>query len=153
MAAFFKGFAYAARGLGRAVYSERNFRFHLCAAVYVVALSFFYKLTGIEYVMLCVIIGAVLALELVNTAIENIVDKLSPEENRVAGYIKDISAGAVLVFCAAAVVCAFLLFWDLQVFRYIGAWFLSRPVALVALVASVGLSIWFVLFFGKKVKK
>jgi diacylglycerol kinase len=46
-----------------------------------------------------------------NTAIEQVVDLISPDQNENAGRIKDISAGAVLVVSIVSVIIAFVIFW------------------------------------------
>lgn len=150
MRAFLKGFTYAAKGVARAVWEERNLRFHLCVAAYVVVFSFFYKLSTLEYTLLTLVIVGVLALELVNTCIERIVDELCPQQNKLAGRIKDIAAGAVLVFCIGAVCCGVLLFWDLAIFADIFSWFSGRPLVIVLLILSLILSVYFVFFFPPK---
>jgi diacylglycerol kinase len=55
--------------------------------------------------------GLVVSLELMNTAIEQVVDLISPDQNENAGRIKDISAGAVLVVSIVSVIIAFVIFW------------------------------------------
>lgn len=153
MRAFLRGFGCAGRGFLTAVKSECNLRFHLCAAVYVYLLSLFYGFSRAEYALLTVIVGGVIALELVNTAIERIVNRLSPGWDKTAGAIKDIAAGAVLVFSVAAAVCGFMLFWRAEVFAAIGAFFMARWWLLVLLAASLAGSGWFVFGFGRERKK
>lgn len=146
MRAFFRAFACAGRGIWHAFLAERNLRFHLCAAVYVYLFSTFYSLSAAAYAVLTAVIFGVIALELLNSAIERIVNRLSPGYNKQAGIIKDMAAGAVLVFCIGAAVCGFLLFWDLSVFSSIFSYFYSHPVRLVLLLLSLGFSGW--LIFG-----
>lgn len=148
MRAFLMGFVYAGRGIAKAVREEKNMRFHLCAAVYVLVFSLFYSLSRLEYCMVFIVIFLVFATELANTAVEHIVDKLCPEQNRTAGLAKDVAAGAVLMVCIGAAVCGFLLFWDLRVFAGIFAWFTARPLMLVLFVLSLAASVWFVLGYG-----
>ncbi|MDL2219297.1 diacylglycerol kinase family protein [Ruminococcaceae bacterium OttesenSCG-928-O06] len=145
-----KSFVYAARGVARAVREERNLRFHLCTAVYVYAFSAFYTLSAVQYALLTVLVCAVLAMELVNTALENVVNGLVQEKNQAARNAKDAAAAAVLVLCAGAVVCGFLLFWNTAVFRYIIAWFAARWWMILLLAASLAGSVWFVFFFGNR---
>lgn len=124
-------------------------RIHLCAAVYVYVLSLFYGFDAREYALITFLVAGVMALELVNSAFERTVDHLSPQHNVHAGIIKDMAAAAVLVFCVGAAVCGGLLFWDMEVFRRIGAFFVARWWLLIVLAASVAASIWFVFYFGK----
>ena len=153
MAAFLHSFACAAKGFLAAVKEERNLRIHLCAAFYVVAFSFFYDFSRTQYAVLALVIIGVIALELVNSAFERVVDSLCPTPDKTAGIIKDIAAGAVLVFSAGAVACGVLLFWDPVAFAAIFRWFFARPLMLLALAASLALCAWFVFGFGRKKKE
>ena len=122
MASFLRSFKYAAQGIKLAVLEERNFRFHLCAGFYVFLFSFFYPFGPLEYAVLAVLVGGVLALELLNSALERTVANPKPHRYELAGAVKDMAAGAVLVFCIAAAVCGVFLFWNtavfLDIFRY-----------------------------------
>lgn len=153
MRAFLKSFAYAAKGVGRAVWHERNFRVHLCIAVYVYVFSAFYSLEPIQYAVLTMVIVGVLALELVNSAIEAAVDGAIKEKSPMAGAAKDMAAGAVLVFSIGAVVCGVLFFWNLEVFAAIAGWFGAQPFMLLPLAASLVFCVWFVFGFGIKKDK
>lgn len=153
MRAFLMGFVYAGRGFAKTVREEKNMRFHLCAAFYVLLFSLFYSFSRVEYCILFIVIFLVFATEMVNTSIERIIDKLVREQNKTAGSAKDIAAGAVLMASIGAAVCGILLFWDLQVFRQIFAYFAANPVLLVLLLLSIIFCIWFVLGFGSGAKK
>ncbi len=152
MKSFLKSFLYAAKGVVRAVARERNLRFHLCMAVYVLVFSLFYDFSLLQYAIIVLTICGVLALELVNTAIEGIVDMLCPKHSDAAGFIKDVAAAAVLVFCAGAACCGVLLFWDVEVFVKIYRFFSVRPLLLLPLGLSFVASGWFVFAFNKNRK-
>lgn len=149
MGSFFKSFAWAGRGLATAIREERNLRFHLSFALYVYFFAGFYPFSRGDYVLITTIVCGVLALELVNSAIERVVDKLQPERHPVAGTIKNIAAAAVLVFCIGAVVSGVLLFWNIQVFTEIFSAFYHNPLWAVLLAASLALAGWFVFGFGR----
>lgn len=151
MKAFLKGFVYAGQGFWAAVQKERNLRFHLCAAVYVLLLSLFYPFGRIEYALLFLCIGGVIAMELVNSAIERAVDCPDPAHWRAAGQSKDMAAGAVLVFSIASAAVGIALFFQPAVLVQIPAWFLCHPLCLVLLLASLPLAIRFI--FGKQNNK
>lgn len=98
-------FYYAFKGIREATNTQWNFRFHLLAAAIVITLGAWLELSGVEWSVLLLCCGMVMVTELLNTAIEYITNKISPEWNEVAGKIKDLSAGAVLLaalFAAAA---------------------------------------------------
>ena len=150
MKPFLYSFVYAARGVVSAVRSERNLRFHLCAACYVLFFSRFYRFTKGETLFLMLLIAGVIALELVNSAIERMVDSLIAEEHEAARYVKDVAAGAVLVFCIGAAVCGVLLFWDVKTIGAIAAFFAGHLLALVLFLLSLFFSAWFIFCFGQK---
>ena len=94
---FARGFVYAYNGIRAAIREERNFRFHLCAAFYAFLAAFWAELAPVEVALVAVCVAAVLALELVNSAIERAVDKPDTTHWWTAGAAKDMAAGAVLV--------------------------------------------------------
>ncbi len=129
---------------------ERNFRFHLCVAVYVFLFSAFYNFGRLEYGLLILAVAGEIALELVNTSLERAVANPGPERYELAGAVKDLAAGAVLVFSVGVLVCGFFLFWDVQVFSEIWQFFRGRPWAALMLGLSLFASIRFVFFFPQK---
>ncbi len=153
MRRFLKSFSYAGQGLWHAVQHERNFRFHLCAAFYVIIFSFFYAFSALEYGLLAVLIAAVLTSELFNSALERVVDDLCPQKSPTAGAIKDLAAAAVLVVAIAAAVVGVLLFWSPAIFRQMGAYLLNNPLWLVLFIASLAFSVWFIFFFKRNERR
>lgn len=101
-----QSFGYAFRGIWLVARSERNFQVHLGASVAVVALALWLRCTPIEWAILVLTMGLVLVAEALNTAIETVVDLVSPEYNTLAGHAKDIAAGAVLLAALTAVIVA-----------------------------------------------
>lgn len=150
MRAFLRSFVYALNGIRVGIKEERNLRFHLCVAVYLYAFSAFYNFSKMQYALLTVLVAGVVALEIVNSAFERTVSRPSPERYVTAGVVKDMAAGAVLIFSIAAAVCGVFLFWDTTVFRHIAVFFLRYPVLLLLLAASFAGSAWFIFGFGKK---
>lgn len=148
-AAFLKGFKYAFEGIVYCVKTQRNFRFHICAAVFVTAFSFFYELTRGEYALLMLTFALVLSSELVNTAVESAVDLYSTERNSLAKIAKDAAAGGVLVTAAFAVIVGVLLFGDIDVIKKIILYYRSHIFALIGLICYFGLAWEFV--FGIKI--
>lgn len=107
---FLKSFKFAAKGLSYTIATQPNFIFHLIAALLVLAASWYFDLSKGEWLAVLICIGLVMVTELLNTAIEVLVDWLSPEFNVKAGLVKDIAAGAVLVAALVALVVAFVIF-------------------------------------------
>ena len=107
---FGRGFVYAWNGIRAAVWEERNFRFHMCAACYAVAAGLIAKLQRQEWALLCLCVAAVMAMELMNSAVERAVDKPDTTHWWSAGAAKDMAAGAVLLTALGAAVVGLLLF-------------------------------------------
>ncbi len=108
MKAFLMSFVYAARGIA-AGGQGRNFRVMLAIWVAVVGVAWWLKLAAGQWIALVLSFGLVLALELVNTAGEMLVDILSPDHDPRYGQVKDVLAGAVLVAAVATAIVGLLI--------------------------------------------
>ena len=104
-------FRYAAQGLGYAFVSQRNFRIHVITGVVVFALATWLQLDMIRMAVLMLTVAAVLVLELLNTAIEAVVDlAIGRRFHPLARIAKDCAAAAVLVAAISALmIAAFLI--------------------------------------------
>ncbi|MCP3893477.1 diacylglycerol kinase family protein [Bacteroides sp.] len=105
-----KSFGYAAKGIGNVLCCEHNIWIHLIITLLVVAAGFFFDIQRGEWIALVLCIGLVLAAETFNTAIERLVDLVSPNRHPLAGEVKDIAAGAVLICAIAAAVVGLIVF-------------------------------------------
>ena len=103
-------FKYAIEGFISSFKTERNMKIHVLAMIMVIISGFILKLTKIEWCICIILIVIVISAELFNTAIETIVDMISPEKNEKAKLAKDISAAAVLVLAIGAVIVGALIF-------------------------------------------
>ena len=104
------GLKHALDGMRACFRSERNFRIHIACGAAAVILGIWLRLTGMEWIMLILIIAFVLAAELLNAAIEMLLDHTRPEKHPAAKAIKDMSAAAVLVSAIAALLAGIFLF-------------------------------------------
>lgn len=143
---FFKGFLYAFSGIIHCIKNERNMRFHTVAALYVLIFARFFHFSREEYILLLLTISSVMVLEAVNTAIEELCDKVSPEKDEYIRHAKDTAAGAVLIAACFAVVIGVLLFWNGE--GWLTAWHFygSHPWHTAALIASSVLSVLYIIF-------
>lgn len=107
---FFKSFGYAFAGLIYAFKTQLNFKIHCLAAILVIVLGFYIKLSVAEWLWIACAITLVLVVELLNTAIEVLVDLVSPQQNQKAGVVKDIAAAAVLISALLSLIVALLIF-------------------------------------------
>lgn len=102
-------FGFAFNGL-KEVWKERNFKLHLVSVILVNLAGFYFNISINEWLVIWLLIGIVLSLEIINTAIEKLVDLVSPSYNTEAGKIKDLAAAAVLVSSIVALVVAIIIF-------------------------------------------
>lgn len=105
-----KSFAYAFKGIASLLKKEHNAWIHCLAIVVVTSLGFYFHITPTEWCIVLLCFGMVLAAEGFNTAIERLVDLVSPERHPVAGDVKDVAAGAVLICAIAAAIIGCIIF-------------------------------------------
>ncbi len=105
-----KSFKYAVNGLSILIREEHNARIHLFAALVVVVAGFFFNVSKVEWIAIILAIGSVIALEIINSTIENIADFISPEKHEKIKKIKDLSAAGVLVSALAAMIIGMIIF-------------------------------------------
>lgn len=107
---FTKSFTYAWSGLLFVLGTERNIRIHLGIALCVIVLSLYLNISKVEWLILFIVIGGILVIEILNTAIENVVDLITEEYHPLAKIAKDVAASAALVFAIISVIIGILLF-------------------------------------------
>jgi diacylglycerol kinase (ATP) len=103
-------FKYAGRGIRTVFAEERNMRIHGVITLLVIVLGFYYHITSGEWIAILLCIGLVFVLEIINTAFEILVDLIQPHHDPIAGKIKDIAAGAVLVGAMTAAITGMIIF-------------------------------------------
>lgn len=103
-------FKYAFKGIGSAVKSERNMKIHFTMMMLVIIAGIFFNIAIWEWITCFILFGLVIGMECVNTAIEIIVDMVSPKYNEAAGRAKDIAAGGVLACAIGAAVAGIFIF-------------------------------------------
>lgn len=110
MKKFLSGFVHAFNGIRKAFQEQRNVKVQVCCGVAVIISGFYFHISMPEWIIVLVMNALVISLELVNTAIENLVDLITIERKPLAGKIKDIAAGAVLLSAFVSVIVGFLIF-------------------------------------------
>lgn len=103
-------FKFAFKGIGSCIRSERNMKIHFTIMILVVLLGIILNISMWEWITCFILFGLVISLEMVNTAIEIVVDLVSPMFNELAGRAKDIAAGAVLVNAIVAFIIGLIIF-------------------------------------------
>lgn len=96
MKRFIKSLNYALIGI-KISFKQPNFRIQISIALITLLLAFLFSIKPVEWCVILLCIGLVLSLEITNSAIEKLVDFVSPDHHKTAGLIKDLAAGAVLV--------------------------------------------------------
>ncbi len=104
-------FGFALQGIGVAIKREQNMKIHVVAAAAVIVAALWTGLSQMEWMLIALLIGGMLSLELVNSAIERTVDLATAELHPLAKQAKDMAAGAVLVFAATSAIIGLLIFW------------------------------------------
>lgn len=107
---FFESFTYAFAGLRAALARERNFKVMLAVGALALVAGFVLRLDALSWVAVVLMIGLVLGAELFNTAIETVVDHVTPQVHPLAKLIKDLAAGAVLVISASVAVTGLVIY-------------------------------------------
>ena len=105
-----KSFKDAIKGIIYIFRTQRNFRIQIFCFMLATATAFILRLSLAETAIIVFAGGLVLVGEMVNTGLEKLVDLINPEYHSLAGIIKDISAGVVLVSSILAVIIGIIIF-------------------------------------------
>ena len=107
-----ESFNYAIEGLMSALQNEKHMKFHILSAILIVILAILTNASKVEILLVSISVAFVIITELINTAVEALVDLISPERHPLAKLAKDVAAGAVLVAAINAICVGYLLFYD-----------------------------------------
>lgn len=107
---FFRSFKYSYEGLKYAYTNEQSMTIHMITSFIVILMGFYFKIKTIEWILAFVVIGVVMGTELLNTAIEAVVDLVSPEKHYLAKIAKDTASAAVFVYSMIALVTGLMVF-------------------------------------------
>ncbi len=147
-AKFLHGFVYAARGVVCCLKTQRNMRFHLCAAGAVIFLSVICGFDRVRMAAALLAVSSVMTAEAVNTAVESTVDLVTSERSPLAERAKDCAAGAVLIASVIAAAVGVCLFADSGALSRAAEWFAANPWGYIAVPAYAVFSVIFV--FSRK---
>lgn len=146
----FKSFFYAFRGIISTVQTERNMRIHLTCMIYmfsILGLTDWFVLSRGDWCMLLISCSLVLAFELINTAVENVVDMVTKEYNDFAKKAKDAASGAVLVCAIFAVIVGLVILFQPEAFHQMYLYFKNHLLSFVIFILSILPATLFI-FFG-----
>lgn len=106
----YKSFGYAFAGIAAVIRKERNMKIHCCAMVLVIIAGTVLQIPAWKWCICFCLSGLVMALEMMNTAVEAVVDLVTEEHKPLAKLAKDAAAGAVLVAALMSVAAGMVLF-------------------------------------------
>ena len=104
-----RSFRYAFQGWSHVLHNEQNSWIHAVITVLIILASFWLRLSARDWAVLLLAIAMVWAAEFFNTAIENIIDLVTPEEHPLAKTSKDVGAAAVLITALASILIGLLI--------------------------------------------
>lgn len=105
-----RSFLYAFSGIAQAIKTQRSMRIHLFAAVFAIIMGLVTRLTPVEWAIIILLIGLVLAFECLNTTIEATLDRQSTEYHPLTRIAKDAAAGAVLIMAITSVAVGLIIY-------------------------------------------
>ena len=157
MKSLFKIFFYAFRGIFTALVSERNMRIHTVCMIYMYFFLFafdFFEITRTQLAIIFIANGLVIGGELINTAIESVVDLYGEKRTEYGKIAKDCAAGAVLIFAIFSVLCGIAVMFQPDAFVKLFGFFADNLWAFALFILSVIIFTVFIFFgFGKKENK
>ncbi len=110
LSGFVGGFGHALRGIGHVLASQRNARVQVAVGVVVLGAAALFRVSSVEWALLLLVMGMVLALEAMNTALEAAVDLVTDEYREQARVAKDSAAGAVLLAALSSIAVGIVVF-------------------------------------------
>ena len=151
-----KSFGYAFQGIFRTIRTERNMRIHLVVSAYMYGYLLIYDFFDVSrtgFAVLFLANAIVMMAEIINTAVENVVDLVEQKKNVYCKVAKDAAAGAVLVGALFSVAVGIALLAQPKAFRAMFAYYRDNPVWIAVLAVSLVLSFIFIFKFGAARKK
>lgn len=105
-------FNYAIHGIIHAIIHERNVKVHFALVITVMVLSLYFKISRADLIVIVLAAIMVIVAEMMNTAIENMVNLLTDTHHPLARIAKDVAAGGVLVASLGAITIGYLVFFE-----------------------------------------
>ena len=106
-----KSIGYAFKGAYLLITTEASLKVQFFIGIIVTIAGFYYNLSPVEWILQILTIGIILALEGINTAIEEMADFVHPDQHKKIGLIKDLAAGAIFIFAIAAIIIGFIIYF------------------------------------------
>jgi diacylglycerol kinase len=110
MRSLLKSLRFAGKGISHTLSTQRNMRIHVVIGTLAIIVGFVLCLEPLEWTTLLIMIGLALSFECLNTSLEAIVDRASPEQHPLARIAKDSAAGAVLIMAVTAIIVGVIIY-------------------------------------------
>lgn len=108
----FYSFKYAIEGIIYSIKTQRNMRIHLITGILIFIIGILLKVSRIELAILLIVSCMVMVTEMINTAIESVVDLYSRQRHPLAKIAKDLAAGAVLISAVFSAIVGIIILWN-----------------------------------------
>ena len=105
-----KSVGFALRGALLLIRTEASIKIQVALAVLVTIAGFYYQISNTEWILQVLAISLVVGIEGANTAIEEICDFIHPDFDERIGFIKDVSAGAVMLVSIGAIIVGLIIY-------------------------------------------
>lgn len=106
-----KSFKYAIKGLIKIFREEQNLKVQSSIGIFALFLALFFQISRIEWIVLILVIGLVVLMEIINSAVERVADILKPRIDSYVKEIKDITASAVMLASIISIIIGGIIFW------------------------------------------
>jgi diacylglycerol kinase (ATP) len=106
-----KSVGFAFKGLVILVKTENSIKLQLCIAIVVTLAGVYFNISTTEWLFQIAMIGLVMSIEGLNTAVEHLADFIHPEHHQKIGLVKDVAAGAVFIASIMAVITAIIIYF------------------------------------------
>lgn len=105
-----KSVGFACKGALLLLKTESSIQIQFVLAILMTIAGFYFDISSTEWILQILVIGLVLSIEGLNTAIEEIADFIHPEHHTKIGFIKDVAAGAVFIAAVAAIIIGLIIY-------------------------------------------
>ncbi|WP_190808901.1 diacylglycerol kinase family protein [Flagellimonas sp. S3867] len=105
-----RSIGYAVKGLFLLLRTEASIKIQFVIALLMTGAGFYFEISKTEWIVQLLAIGMVMGIEGLNTAIEKIADYIQPEKDPKIGFIKDVSAGAVMIVSIIASIIGLIIY-------------------------------------------
>ena len=105
-----QSFKYAGKGIYYALKEEQNMKIHFMLSFVVLIFAFIFKISAYEAIALVLVISFVVAMEMINTVLERVMDIIKPRMHPYAKHVKDMLAAVVLIGAFASALVGLIIF-------------------------------------------